>query len=146
VEPQPRSVVFRSSGAGESLLLPPDGSFTFKVLGKHTENRFTLGERIVTTGSGPSVHVHPNEDEAWYVIEGDLMFEIAGEKFQGSPGAFVYAPRGLPVKFTVINGPAKLLVIYSPAGYEEFLRSRCPSVSSPQLSSPQIEQPSVGAG
>lgn len=132
-EAKPRTVVFRSAGAGEALLLPPDGLFTFKVVGEHTENRFTIGERIVTTGSGPSLHVHTDEDEAWYVVDGELKFEVAGETFHGHPGAFVYAPRGLPVRFTVTRGPAKLLVIYSPAGYEDFLRSRCPSASSNRI-------------
>ncbi len=45
------------------------------------------------------LHAHTQEDEVWYVLEGEIAFTV-GERAQvGGPGTFVYSPRGTPHTF-----------------------------------------------
>ena len=43
-------------------------------------------ENVIAPGDGPPLHRHEREDEAWYVIEGDLSFQL-GEEIAAAPGA-----------------------------------------------------------
>ena len=42
------------------------------------------------------LHVHHEDDEAWYVLEGTLRFRIGDEQFEPGPGSAVLAPKGTP--------------------------------------------------
>jgi quercetin dioxygenase-like cupin family protein len=63
-------------------------------------------------------HVHTREDEAWYVIDGELSFEVGERKATAGPGTFVYAPRDIPHRYRVTKAPARYLLIFSPSGIE----------------------------
>jgi hypothetical protein len=71
-------------------------------------------------GEGP-LHVHYREDEGFWVLEGQLTFEVGEETIEAGPGSFVFGPKDVPHRFTVESGPARLLFILSPAGFEEFV-------------------------
>jgi uncharacterized cupin superfamily protein len=67
------------------------------------------------------MHVHAAEDEAWYVIDGDLRFSLDGELHSATAGTFVFVPRGSPHCFqNVGSAAARLLVLFTPAGMERF--------------------------
>jgi len=42
------------------------------------------------------LHVHHEDDEAWYVLRGKLGFILGNEELEAGPGAAVLAPRGIP--------------------------------------------------
>jgi glyoxylate utilization-related uncharacterized protein len=65
--------------------------------------------------------MHRNEDESFYVLEGEMTFYVGEERVKAEPGAFVYGPRGVPHGFEV-NGtePARILLQNYPAGFEGF--------------------------
>jgi hypothetical protein len=64
--------------------------------------------------------VHHNEDEAFWVLEGELTFEVGEEMIKASPGSFLFGPKDFPHRYTVESGPARTLFLLSPAGFEEF--------------------------
>ena len=67
------------------------------------------------------MHVHATEDEAWYVIDGELRFSLDGTLHSATAGAFVFVPRGSPHCFqNVGSAPARLLVLFTPSGMERF--------------------------
>ena len=68
---------------------PPDGSF---LLAEWTAD--VGGEEPPRTIA--PLHVHFEDDEAWYVLEGTLRFRIGGEEIEAGPGAAVFAPSGVP--------------------------------------------------
>lgn len=75
-----------------------------------------------TRGGAPR-HVHSQEDEAFYVLEGTIIARCGEEVFEAGPGAFVFLPRGIPHDWDVTGGEfARLLMITVPAMLEEFLR------------------------
>ncbi len=79
-----------------------------------------LAEGIIPAGHSPHMHVHRNEDEAFYVLEGTVDFACGDERFRGEAGAFVFLPRGLPHTFLGAGpGAARVLILLQPAGLEE---------------------------
>lgn len=100
----------------------------WKVKAKDTLGAYSLSEFIVAPNTGPVPHRHSREDEGFFVLEGQLEFKIGerGERtFVATPGAFVFAPRGIPHAFrNVGTTPARALLIISPTGMEDFFEER----------------------
>jgi len=106
-------------GAGVSVW-SLGGRFTTKADSAATGGRFSLVEAMALRSTEPPLHVHRNEDEAWYVLDGHMTFFVADEVLEAPSGTFVYAPRLLPHTFTVDVEPTRVLVLASPAGFEHF--------------------------
>jgi mannose-6-phosphate isomerase-like protein (cupin superfamily) len=98
------------------------GLATIKATKEQTGGHYTLVEVLEPEGEGP-LHVHHREDEGFWVLEGELTFEIGEETIKASPGSFMFGPKDVPHRFTVDSGPARLLFILSPGGFEEFVHA-----------------------
>ena len=108
-------------GGGTPIEGPVGGPLTFKVRGTETGGALTALENVIPPGEGPPMHVHAAEDESWYVLEGELHFALGGELAPASAGSFVFVPRGTPHCFQNVGAtPARLLVLFTPAGMERF--------------------------
>ena len=94
---------------------------TIKATGKETGGRYTIVEVLEPEGEEAPLHVHHREDEAFWVLEGELTFEVGDETIKASPGSFLFGPKDLPHRYIVESGPARLLFILSPPGFEEFI-------------------------
>jgi uncharacterized cupin superfamily protein len=71
-------------------------------------------------GAGP--HYHRAQDEFFYVLEGELVLRIGGERHTAGPGTFAFVPRGTIYGFHNASGsPATLLVMHHPAGFERYI-------------------------
>ena len=106
-------------GEGESVW-SLGGRFTIKVSEPDAEGRFALVEAVAFQSTEPPLHIHHNEDEAWYVLDGKMTFYVGDTVLEASTGAFVLAPMGIPHTFTVDVEPTRVLVFASPAGFERF--------------------------
>ena len=71
-------------------------------------------------GEAP-LHVHYREDEGFWVLEGEVTVEVGEEKIKASAGSFVFGPKGVPHRYTIESGPARMLFLLSPTGFEEFI-------------------------
>ncbi|WP_223164194.1 cupin domain-containing protein [Nocardioides mesophilus] len=72
-------------------------------------------------GFAPPLHRHLEEDEMFYVLEGQATFVCDGQLFHAEPGDFVLLPAGLPHSFRVTSdGPLRTLQITTPCGFEDF--------------------------
>jgi mannose-6-phosphate isomerase-like protein (cupin superfamily) len=92
-----------------------------KATGAQTGGAFGLVDNVLPAGFAGPYHVHRNEDESFYVVEGEMTFYVGGERVKAGPGAFVYGPRGVPHGFKVEGTvPARLLLLNTPAGFEGF--------------------------
>ena len=96
------------------------GLSTVKATGKETDGRYTLVEVLEPEGEQP-FHVHHREDEGFWVLEGELTFEVGEETIKASAGSFLFGPKDVPHRYTVESGPARMLFILSPAGFEKFV-------------------------
>jgi len=94
---------------------------TFKVRGEDTDGELTVFENVIAPGDGPPAHLHEAQDESWYVLEGTLRFRLDSVLHDAPAGSFVFVPRGTVHCFqNVGDGPARILVIFNPAGMEPF--------------------------
>ncbi|HVM08002.1 MAG TPA: cupin domain-containing protein [Acidimicrobiales bacterium] len=77
----------------------------------------------VDAGQGPHIHTHQYEDESIFVLSGALRVEIGPAEREVQARGFVVMPRGTPHRFVTIER-TEMLTIFSPAGFEQFLRER----------------------
>jgi quercetin dioxygenase-like cupin family protein len=116
---------------GATIEGPVGGPLSFKVRGEQTNGGLTALENVIPPGQGPPLHTHANEDESWYVIEGELRFKLAGDVHRAPAGSFVFVPRGTPHCFqNVADAPARILVMFTPSGMERFF-DRFAALSAP---------------
>ena len=100
-----------------------NASMTIKASAATTDGDLCLVETTAPVGLGPSLHVHHDEHEAFYVIEGELEVVCGGERYVAEAGAFAFLPRGIAHTFRVVGDrPARLLTIAVPGGLEGFFR------------------------
>jgi quercetin dioxygenase-like cupin family protein len=97
------------------------GLATIKATGKETGDLYSIVEVLEPQGAQAPLHLHRKEDEAFYVLEGEMTFRIGEETIKARPGSFVFGPKDVPHTYTVDSGPARLLFLLSPAGFEELI-------------------------
>ncbi|RZS90995.1 cupin domain [Motilibacter rhizosphaerae] len=116
------------------LVLPPDDAerieiggveHVFRLSARHGEGRLGIEEFVLppgTTGARP--HVHEAHDEYFYVLSGALTLHTGpGGELEAGPGGLVAALRGSVHGFRNAGAdPVTGLVLYTPAGYEQFFR------------------------
>ena len=83
-------------------------------------------------GFASPYHTHHNEDESFYVIEGEVAFVCCGKWLKAGPGTFVYGPREIPHGFKAIgNVPARMLILCNPGGFEHFVLEQITPLAEP---------------
>jgi len=91
-----------------------------KVVGSQTDGGLLILEQIDDRKGGPPRHVHLNQDEWFYVIQGQYAVEVGDSRFELGPGDSLLAPRGVPhVWAHVGDGTGRMLVEFHPAGLME---------------------------
>ncbi|HEX6391774.1 MAG TPA: quercetin 2,3-dioxygenase [Solirubrobacteraceae bacterium] len=96
------------------------GRVWVKASGAETDGRFAQVEVDDPRGTAPPMHVHHNEDETFYVLEGEISVFAAGERTEVGAGEYAFVPRGVEHAYLVRSQRARMLVTFSPAGFEEF--------------------------
>lgn len=92
-----------------------------KTSAAQTGGAFGLLEMQVALGHGPPLHIHQNEDEVLWVLEGQLFVRTGDREAMAGPGSCIYTPRGIPHTFRVEGQtPPRLLVLVVPGGGEGF--------------------------
>ena len=115
-------IILLGPGEGKAAYVLGD-RYTFKASAKETGGAYAVWEFTApAAAAGPPRHIHEREDEAFYILEGELIFEIGERTVRASAGTFAFAPRGVAHKFSNPGAvPAKALVIASPGGFEKAL-------------------------
>ncbi len=104
----------------------------FKVTTKDSGGALFLFEHHNhTKKGGPPRHLHHNEDEWFYVIEGDYILEAGTERFRLGPGDSILGPRKVPHVWAFVGDtPGKLLIAFAPANkMEAFFRDNAKQLS-----------------
>jgi quercetin dioxygenase-like cupin family protein len=91
--------------------------------GETTNGAFGLMEHwSMPPGFATPYHLHHLEDEAFYILEGEIAFICDGKWLPAGPGTYVFGPREIPHGFKVVgNAPARMLLLCAPAGFERFV-------------------------
>jgi quercetin dioxygenase-like cupin family protein len=113
--------VFQPPGEGQASDNPLGVELVFKVRGEQSDGTLTAFENLVAAGDGPPLHTHASEDEAVYVLEGEVRFKLGDEIVTAPTGSYVFIPRGTPHAWqNVGDGPARMLFHFTPSGMERF--------------------------
>lgn len=107
--------------------------FTFLTEGTDTDGRLAVIEFAPKRGLEPPPHTHTREDEAYYVIEGELTFNVGGVEYTATPGSYVFLPRNVKHFWRIHTEEARLLMMFMPAGLENFFKALADPVEGDDL-------------
>ena len=94
---------------------------TIKISSSDTDGAFAVFEGRTRPLHGPPLHLHRDQDEWWYIIEGEYRFEVDGEEIYAGAGATVFAPRGSRHTFQNIGTtPGRTVTTVVPGGLDIF--------------------------
>ncbi len=139
-----------SSTAGGFVLGPDDGtpywwlgtlSLT-KVTASASGGAVDIVDHRVPAGYAPPLHVHADQDEVFYVIDGHFAVTCGERRWQAGPGALVLLPRDVPHGFTVSDaGPGRTLLINAPAGFADVVAELGSPATTLTLPGPDVPTP-----
>jgi quercetin dioxygenase-like cupin family protein len=120
----------------EPLIVPPDASgrpayystgnlYTLLATGEETSGEFSLSDFLVPSQSEALAHMHNGENEVFYVLDGEISFQLESptglQNFVATPGTFVFIPKGKPHGWKNVGSTdAKILSLIAPSGFEGF--------------------------
>ncbi len=109
-------------GGGRQIQLGPGGTVRLKVEGVHSNGQMVLYEfTMPPRTAGPPMHIHEQWDEAFYVLDGGVTFDIAGEVHLVQMGGCVFvAGRTSHTFWNASDRPATNLVVLTPSGLEAY--------------------------
>src|SRR5579883_2096558 len=91
----------------------------FLAVSEDTGGAYAQWEAIVPPGGGPLMHVHSREDESFFVLEGEVVFQVGETRQVAAAGTYVNLPIGVPHCFRNESASvARLLITVVPAGLE----------------------------
>ena len=108
-----------ASGEGLADVWWKSGRLTVKAGGAEAGHAFSQIEVDDPRGTGPPLHLHRNEDETFYVLEGEVTFLVGEERVDLAAGDYLFAPREIPHAYIVRSERARMLVTASPGGVEQ---------------------------
>ena len=98
----------------------PISDFFFKVSTADSQGSLFVLEMTHRAKGGPGRHFHYDQDEWFYVVEGEYVFEIGQERIRLKAGDSVFGPRKVPHVWTFAGGqPGRILFIFTPAAQVE---------------------------
>jgi ketosteroid isomerase-like protein/quercetin dioxygenase-like cupin family protein len=93
-----------------------------RATGQTTRGAFGLVEQVMPPGFESPYHTHHLEDEAFYVLEGDMAFVCDGKWTIAGPGTYIFGPRHIPHGFKVLgDASARMLLLCAPGDFAEFV-------------------------
>ena len=100
-------------------------SILFKASPHDTNGGLFIIEAANLVKGGPPLHFHPNQEEWFYVLEGEVLFQIGSDRKLLRSGEFVLGPRRIPHTYSSVGDkPGHMIIVFSPAGkMEEFFRA-----------------------
>lgn len=134
--------IIRQRGEGERRWFAGGGLFTMKAMAHETGGRFIVLEDEVVRGKTTPLHMHPEQDESLWVLEGEIVVHVDGAEHRVGDGGFFYAPRQVPHAFLVTSETGRLLVLMTPgSGWDFYEAASDPSTSAGDASrAPDLER------
>lgn len=114
-----------------------------KATAADTGGRMTIVEITEPPGAQAPLHVHHWEDEAFWILEGDVTFEVGDTTIHATPGDYAFGPRDIPHRFTVGDAGCRMLFIFTPGGIEDLIREMSEPARTRTLPPPSETEPDM---
>ena len=95
-----------------------------KISSSDTDGELSVFEQNgLTPKGGPPLHIHMYQDEYFYIVDGEYLFQVGDEQFQMRTGDTIFLPRMVQHAFIQMSEKGKVIVSYMPAGkMEDFFK------------------------
>jgi quercetin dioxygenase-like cupin family protein len=114
-----------------------------KATAADTGGQMTIVEVTEPPGTEQPLHVHHREDEAFWILEGDVTFDVGGTTIEASAGDYAFGPRDVPHRYTVGDSGCRMLFICTPGGFEDLVREMSEPATSRTLPPPPEGEPDM---
>lgn len=109
----------RKPNEGRTIAVVGD-VYRFLATCDDTNGKYAMWEAVVPPSGGPPPHVHSREEEGFYILEGEITFQVGEKRVVASAGMFANMPVGTPHSFKNESGKsARMLISVAPAGLEQ---------------------------
>jgi mannose-6-phosphate isomerase-like protein (cupin superfamily) len=113
------------------------GLMNIKLGSEHTGGKFSLIEELIPVGTATPYHIHHNEDEVFYILEGEAEFVLDGRLIRANKGMLLLLPRNIPHGFRIVGEqPVRLLNMLYPSNFEQLFIQAGEPAASLELPSP----------
>ena len=116
-----------------------------KASAADTAGQYTLVEITAPPGLESPLHVHYEEDEGFYVLEGSVTIVVGDETVELAAGQHAFGPRDVPHKFAVGPDGARMIWVLTPGGFENFIEDASVPAESPTVPPPSVVPPENAA-
>ncbi len=117
------TAIIRNGHDGERRWFYGGGLHTWKATAADTGGDFLLFEDDLEGGKATPLHQHPDADETFYMLEGEILLVVEGNESHLGPGGIAIIPRGVAHAFLVTSPRARMLCLQTPGNGEEFYRA-----------------------
>ena len=133
---------FVASDEGDARWWGP-GLAVIKAGAADTGGQMTIVEVTEPPGAEAPLHVHHNEDEAFWVLDGDATFQIGETILEAHAGDYAFGPRDIPHRYTVGDAGCRMLFILTPGGFEDLVIAMSEPARARTLPPPSTEEPDM---
>lgn len=114
-----RNVTVIRPGDARKTLYGAGDTYYYFATGQETDGQYFFSEAIVPPNAGPPPHIQTREEEAFYILDGEVTFYAQGKEVIAGPGTFLNIPKGVTHNFrNNTNTTARMLIFFAPAGIE----------------------------
>ena len=117
-----RVPIVRAAGEGDHRSFLGGGHHTWKLMTEDTGGAFFLFEDVMAQGKCTPLHRHPEADETVYILEGEILVNVAGRESRVGAGGLTFTPKGVPHAFIVLSETARVLTFQTPGIGQAFYR------------------------
>jgi quercetin dioxygenase-like cupin family protein len=103
----------------------------------------TIVEVTEHPGAEAPLHVHHRDEKGFWILEGEVTFEVGDQTIEASAGDYAFRPRNIPHRFTVGDRVCRMLFILVPGGIEDVIRATSEPVPSRTLPPPPDAEPTT---
>lgn len=108
----------------EKTLINGSSPNNIKIASKDTDGALSVFEYIGNEKGGPPLHIHSYQDEIFFIVSGDYLFQVGSERYQLQTGDTIFLPRNVPHTFAQVSATGKMFFLFQPSGkMEDFFRT-----------------------
>jgi quercetin dioxygenase-like cupin family protein len=114
-----------------------------KATAADTGGLMTIVEMTEPPGAEAPLHVHHREDEAFWILEGDVTLEVGDTTIEAHAGDYAFGPRDIPHRYVVGDEGCRMLFICTPGGFENLVMAMSQPAASRTLPPPPDGAPDM---